>query len=262
MKKILFIVIAVTTAFVACKKDDENGDAGTGIIDYIEKQEFSGGDSIHHNYVISFSYDASSRIAEISETHYIIDKGGKQEPHGKEVMVVTYKGNTASTERSSYYPKEGDWELNYTYNDNFTLDSDGKISQFSQEGKYTSNYEYDNGCLIKINGYDAYSGMNIEWSNGDLVKAGDSDLTYSSKAHPFADTIDITVHALNDWYPAPLYFYAAGLFGKHSAHLVESSGDTNYTYEKDSKGRISKMIHSYTYEGKSHKTLQYVIHYK
>lgn len=254
MKKIYFVVIAVATAFVACNKDNEDEGTASGIIDYIEKQELAGGDFVHHNYVINFSYDASSRIAGITETHYIIGKeGGNQEPHGKEVMVITYQGNNATTERNSYYPKDGSWALSNTENDSFTVDSEGKITQFSQGGDNTSHYVYDNGYLTKIQGHDAYSGMDISWSNGDMIKAGDSEMTYSSEENPFADTIDVTVNALNEWYPSPLYFYAVGLFGKHSAHLIKSAGGSEYSFVKDSKGRITMV---------KHESVQYVIHYK
>lgn len=262
MKKYILTLAAVALALIACKPD--NGDSTTvaGEIDYIEHQFLAGEGAaafVHHNYVLNFNSDASGRIASITETHYIMmdPEQDKPELHSTASLAIKYDGNSGTITRHS----DGS-----DYEDSFVLNEDGTLKEFSQEKNYKSTYTYDNGYLTKIKGHDNYSGMEISWSNGDLVKAGDSEIQYSSDPNPFAGTIDFTVNALNEWYPSPLYFYAAGLFGKHSAHLVKSTGDANYSvtykYVKDSKGRIEKITLSQTYNGVTTVAEQYLIHYK
>lgn len=261
MKKYILTLAAVALALIACKPD--NGDSTTvaGEIDYIEHQIIAGTGAqafVHHNYVLNFTSDASGRITGVAETHYIIfDPGQQPEPHSTASLSITYNGNGGTISRHS----DGT-----DYEDSFVLNSDGTLKEFSQEKNYKSTFTYNNGYITKIQGYDSYSGMDITWSNGDLVKAGDSVIKYSSDPNPFAGTIDFTVSALNEWYPSPLYFYAAGLFGKHSAHLVKSTGEgdyaVTYNYIKDSKGRIEKITLSTTYEGVTTIGEQYLIHYK
>lgn len=260
MKKYILAIAAVALALVACKPDNGDSTTTAGDIDYIEHQTLavSGANAfVHHNYVLNFTSDASGRITGITETHYIIDPGQQPEVNSTASLTIKYDGKSGSISRHS----EG-----ADYEDLFTLNDDGSIKEFIQEKEYKSTYKYENGCLTQILGHDQYSSMEIAWSNGDLVKAGDSAIQYSSDANPFAGTIDFTVSALNDWYPSPLYFYAAGLFGKHSAHLVESTGEgdyaVKYNYYKDSKGRIEKITLSTTYEGETTVGEQYLIHYK
>lgn len=262
MKKYILTLIAVAMALVACKPD--NGDSATeaGEIDYIEHQFLAGEGAaafVHHNYVLNFNSDASGRIVSITETHYIMMDQDQDKPelHSTASLAIKYKDNSGTITRHS----DG-----ADYEDLFVLNDDGSIKEFIQEKEYKSTYKYDNGYLTQILGHDNYSGMDITWSNGDLVKAGSSEIQYSSDPNPFAGTIDFTVSALNEWYPSPLYFYAAGLFGKHSAHLVKSTGDENYTttydYHKDKKGRIEKITLSTSYNGETTIGEQYLIHYK
>ncbi|MBQ6437008.1 MAG: hypothetical protein IJK20_00950 [Bacteroidales bacterium] len=259
MKKNLSL-LCIAMAAIACGNDGPEGTV-TGDIDYIEIQQLAGSGAdafVHHNYVLNLSNDASGRINGITETHYIIfDPGAKPELHSTESLTITYNGTSGTIARHC----DGT-----DYEDSFVLDDAGNLKEFSQEKSYKSTYKYDNGYLVKIQGYDNYSGMDISWSGGDLVKAGDTELTYSSDPNPFADTFDLTVRPLNEWYPSPLYFYAAGFFGKHSAHLVKTIGEgdyaVTYNYFKDSKGRIEKITVSSTYEGVTSIEEQYLIHYK
>ena len=261
MKKYILAIAAVALALVACKPDNGDSTTTAGDIDYIEHQimEGSGAEAfVHHNYVLNFTSDASGRVTGISEAHYIAFNPGEQaEPHSTASLTISYNGKSGTISRHS----EGS-----DYEDSFVLNDDGTIKEFSQEKEYKSTYKYENGCLTQILGHDQSSSMEIAWSNGDLVKVGYSEIQYSSDANPFAGTIDFTVSALNDWYPSPLYFYAAGLFGKHSAHLVKSTGDANdsftYKYFKDSKGRIEKITLSTTEENVTTVGEQYIIHYK
>ena len=261
MKKYIFTITAVALALIACKPDNGDETAVAGEIDFIEHQIMTGTGAeafVHHNYVLNFTSDASGRVTGISEAHYIaFNPGEKAEPHSTQSLTITYKGYSGTISRHS----EGT-----DYEDSFVLNDDGTIKEFSQEKEYTSTYTYNNGYLTKIQGHDSYSGMEITWSNGDLVKAGDSTIQYSSDPNPFAGSVDFTVNALNVWYPSPLYFYAAGLFGKHSAHLVKSTGEgeyaTTYNYFKDNKGRIEKITLSQTSKGVTTVAEQYLIHYK
>lgn len=261
MKKYILAIAAATLALVACKPDNGDSTVNAGEIDYIEHQILAGSGAeafVHHNYVLNFTSDASGRVTSISEAHYIaFNPGEKAEPHSTQSLTITYKGNSGTIARHS----DGS-----DYEDSFVLNSDGTLKEFSQEKNYTSTYTYNNGYLTQIKGHDSYSGMDISWSNGDLVKAGSSEIQYSSDPNPFAGTVDFTVNALNEWYPSPLYFYAAGLFGKHSAHLVKSTGEgeyaTTYNYIKDSKGRIEKITLSQTNRGVTTVAEQYLIHYK
>ena len=261
MKKYILTIAAAALALIACKPDNGDGTAVAGEIDYIERQIMAGSGAeafVHHNYVLNFTSDASGRVTGISEAHYIAFNPGEQaEPHSTASLSITYSSNGGTIARHS----DGS-----DYEDSFVLNSDGTLKEFSQEKKYTSTYTYNNGYITKIQGYDSYSGMDITWNNGDLVKAGDSAIQYSSDPNPFAGTIDFTASAMNEWYPSPLYFYAVGLFGKHSAHLVKSTGSGDYAvkyeYFKDSKGRIEKITLSSTYEGVVTIGEQYLIHYK
>ena len=261
MKKYFLTIAAVALALIACKPENEDSTIVAGEIDFIERQIMAGSGAeafVHHNYVLNFTSDASGRVTGITETHYIIFSPGEQaEPHSTQSLTITYKGNSGTIARHS----EGS-----DYEDSFVLNGDGTIKEFSQEKNYTSTYTYNDGYLTKIKGHDNYSGMDITWSNGDLVKAGSSEIQYSSDPNPFAGTVDFTVNALNEWYPSPLYFYAAGLFGKHSAHLVKSTGEgeyaTTYNYFKDNKGRIEKITLSQTSKGVTTVAEQYLIHYK
>ena len=261
MKKYILALAAATLALVACKPDNGDSTVNAGEIDYIEHQILAGSGAeafVHHNYVLNFTSDASGKITGISEAHYIIfDPGQKPEAHSTASLTINYNGQSGTISRHS----DGS-----DYEDLFVLNDDGSIKEFIQEKEYKSTYKYDNGYLTQILGHDQYSGMEITWSNGDLVKAGYSEIKYSSDPNPFAGTIDFTVSALNEWYPSPLYFYAAGLFGKHSAHLVKSTGDENYTttydYHKDKKGRIEKITLSTSYNGETTIGEQYLIHYK
>ena len=261
MKKYILTIAAAALALIACKPDNGDGTAVAGEIDYIERQIMAGSGAeafVHHNYVLNFTSDASGRVTGISEAHYIAFNPGEQaEPHSTASLTISYNGKSGTISRHS----EGS-----DYEDSFVLNDDGTIKEFSQQKQYTSTYTYNNGYLTKIKGHDDYSGMDISWSNGDLVKAGSSEIQYSSDPNPFAGTVDVTVNALNEWYPSPLYFYAAGLFGKHSAHLVKSTGSGDYAvkyeYFKDSKGRIEKITLSQTNRGVTTIGEQYLIHYK
>ena len=260
MKQYGLILAVGALALIACSPENGNSNTESGEIEQIEYQILDGG-SVHHNYVLNFTRDASGRISGITETHYILSEGEKQaEPHSTSSLTITYDDKIDNLGTIARHSDGSDYE------DSFVLNDDGTIKEFSQEKNYKSTFVYDNGYLTKILGYDNYSGMDITWSNGDMVKADYSDIQYSTDPNPFANSIDFTVRALNEWYPSPLFFYAAGFFGKRTAHLFKSISDENdtfnYDYIKDKKGRIEKITLSMTSEGVSFVREQYVIHYK
>ena len=91
--------------------------------------------------------------------------------------------------------------------------------------------------------------------------------TYYDEANTLAGGIDFTIFNLNEWFYHPLYFYASGMLGKHTKHLVktetgENNDVTTFTYDKDSNGRIKSITLTMSYESMSYPFCRYVMTYE
>lgn len=238
MKK-LFLLMALfaTTAFVACSKDDENGEGyNTSIVNRIIQQNEDG-----TTLIWEFDYDNQGRITKISSDDF--------------TSLFSYAtGEVEITER--YDGKD------YVYS--ATLNGQGYIATLNDIDGSTSYYSYDkNGYLSTLTWGDD-GNLQCIWNNGDLILehvtgSDPRDFTYEYTNYPAKQNIDIFAFVYGYCHvDDPVFIGAVGLVGRKNAHLIKSADSYisfSYEYELDGNGNPTKVIMSSERETKTYKIL-------
>ena len=270
MKKLFISIAAIAFCLSACDKNglDDGTVATDGVIDYIEFLRYDEGEEAgaHSKIVYTPTFDNQGRLVKALEQWYFADhETGELAANQYYQTTISYDDakHTAHYERGnghwSYDEKNPGWTgVEVSESETVSLNDNGHITSF-REGKDTFTYK---GEYLDV--YDSdptndywWNNTTYIWEDGDLQKMhrknhreeGDIYVfTYTKDLNPFGN-YDIFSTATGEWIDGDTPLWAAGLFGKHSKHLVatEKAGDVDdptvitYTYKKDSKGRISEV---------------------
>lgn len=277
----LAALAALTVFAVACDKDEneDNDNGGNGknsaakivSVDQEILSEMEGKVEVHQIYRMEFKRDAQDRISEITTTQIMSDyQTGEPVKNqgwsgsfaysgsGAKLTVRNYGYSDNVRDNEDYEVEEYDLEFN----------GNGYITKISMGGELWSGFTYDSdGQMTKINGTDEYSSCDFTWKGGDMISTNWTTYTYNDETNTLAGGIDFTMFNLNEWFYHPLYFYACGMLGKHTKHLVktetgENNDVTTFTYEKDGKGRIKSILLTMSYDGMSYPFCRYVMTYE
>ena len=248
MKKILITCLALAglaTLISSCEKNNPAVNSDLVSVFFGIKN----GNNIHFGDEYAPTYDSKGRFAKISCKGYseFVNPDG---PSSTAEDTFTYdeaKRKASISEKWKSYD-EGSKKLKDQPSRSFTMtfDEDWKV--------LTCNYQdadlvftYDGDYLATARNTNYEKADKATWEDGDLVRydySGGShyEITYGTEKNELG--IDFTLDFINT-------IYALGLAGKHSAHLPVSikqvfSADSvinyKFTYEKDSKGRITRVL--------------------
>ncbi len=222
MKKILLMAFTATVMLGACKKSDDSSkeELCTTISSY--SGLFGNPNASSSNASFNLTYDSQGRL--VSES----GSGRNQ--------VLTYETSTIKVKTT---------EENVTSNDTYTLDGNNRIIKSEGDG-LTGNrtYKYDsNGYLSEIENEQGGT-TKYTWSNGNLLKREGFDtgssVAYETTTYSYYDDIATQVSLVIEQSESmnPLVF---NYYGKTSKNLLKSENNTSYKYDKDTKGRVTKV---------------------
>ena len=266
MKKLILTIAAIAFCLTACNKEDKDNTAVSGVIDHIEFLRYDEGEAAgaHSKVVYIPTFDAQGRLIRSVEQWYFADHETGAMAANQYYQTDIIYDDVKHTIR--YENGGGFWDYGATTpgwsvveigesetmpcNDNGFITSWRKDTYtLAYKGDYLDVFESDLG-----NDY-WWNKTTYIWEDGDLQKMhrknnreeGDIYVfTYTKDLNPFGN-YDIFSSATGEWIDGDLPLWAAGLFGKHSKHLIstEKSADSDwvisYTYKKDSKGRVVEI---------------------
>lgn len=238
------MVACAAVILSSCSKDDKNDSSP----DKAKKR------------IVRVIYKDNSKTPSSQDISYQYDKEGKL------IKTVDIYNGSPSTETFSYSANKIASILidtkNITYNIDYLLDSNGRITQYSQEGdetSYSETYTYDNnGYVQSVQPQDDDYCLNFLWGNGNLMNVSGKgkkwEFVYNSD--PCPSNIDITSW-LSFWPFWPEARFVMFNRGKISKNLLSSVkwigyespvsdkifriGECSYQYEFDSDGYPSKI---------------------
>ena len=228
-----FIVAAMT--FSACVEADENEGGENG-------NNGKGGDNPSNPAVRLLSSLYDSRFGEDTYT-YTYDSQNR--------MTTITKNN--GTAYKVTYPSANTVVydmVNNTYT--LTLNSDGRVIKWQDNGTMTQAYEYDNGYFKKhtvtavgiVTQTDSYiwSGNNVDVRDRDaLAGKSKTTFTYATTSNKTSNIAPWSVTSYGSWY------IPADCWGKRTQYLVSTekqdnpSVTTTYRYETDKDGYVTKV---------------------
>ena len=149
------MVACAAVILSSCSKDDKNDSSP----DKAKKR------------IVRVIYKDNSKTPSSQDISYQYDKEGKL------IKTVDIYNGSPSTETFSYSANKIASILidtkNITYNIDYLLDSNGRITQYSQEGdetSYSETYTYDNnGYVQSVQPQDDDYCLNFLWGNGNLM---------------------------------------------------------------------------------------------
>ncbi|MBX3163341.1 MAG: hypothetical protein KF900_02580 [Bacteroidetes bacterium] len=230
MKKLIYMTIAATLVFAACKKDNKtspnniNNNGGNN----------NGGNTVSNKvktitYSSSMTYSLSYNAGLLSK----VESSGSTSNYiwNTEALTITDVDSTGTILATSSCPRNSAGYVvsvsfsgvsNY-YTESYTYDSENRITQVTQ-GSSTMNYSWSGGNLVSVvnlsgSGTIAYSYTYEYLSDKDNRDMGLKYLPNGNAYFPFGN-------------------------GYSSVNLVKSikysglSYPTKYTYQKDGNGRV------------------------
>jgi len=151
-----------------------------------------------------------------------------------------------------------------------TLNSDGRVIHWEDNGTMTQTYEYDNGYFKKhivtavgiVTQTDSYiwSGSNVDARNREaLTSKSKTTFTYTTISNKTSNIAPWSVTSYGSWY------IPADFWGKRTQNLMSSEKQDNpsvtitYRYETDKDGYVTKV---YSKENNSAEKLLFEVKYK
>lgn len=226
----IYLILMLCVGFMSCSDDDEGGGGGgnAGVfgttITITEDDETA---------ECKISYDSQGRVSKIVSKWY--DEYGNIEE--SETTTYTYSTDEITVVETSLEDDERDTETTV-----YELDNRGLIcaSYESYDSDY-EYYEYDDKKRLISYGDPSY--MNpVRWE-GENIK---TEYTYHTGYDYYTNKPDEKglnglEYGFTDEYGV---LYMQGYFGKKSANLLKSDGNTSYTYTWDG-GKVKTMSGTY-----------------
>jgi hypothetical protein len=228
MKKIILSVTVLAMVFVGCKKEEtkpttsSSVNSNTRIISEID-YNFDQSGKVTDSTVNTASYDANGRI---------ISQISKYNNNSIYSSSINYSSSSMLTVNESYKGVD----TSFTNKRFYFLDTKGLVYKYCTEGKKdTTNFYYSPDGFLKYDNKDEV----VEVVNGNVVKEGNTTYEY------YLDKTNTTGNA----------YRGINFLGNESKNLVKKEKYTYdnmggssfteeylYTYEFDSKNRVSKSI--------------------
>lgn len=218
------LMMALCVSFTACSEDDDEGGPGGGngnghwgsSVQWVDDEGDSGNST--------FTYDNQGRIIKIVDIEAEYD----------EEWITTY---FYETDKITQIEKEtgDDWYYKTVYylnNKGLIVSSKSEEHMSSGQIYYDTNeyFEYDeqNKLIRRGREYDnTIDWKDVIWENENIVSDSYSTniISYTNKAD--VRGINGMTYGFTDAYS---FLYASGYWGKKSANLIESDGESTYSY--------------------------------
>lgn len=217
-----YLMLALCVGFISCSEDDDEGNGGgsggsLGSTITITVDDETG--------EVKISYDKQGRVSKIVEKWY--DEYGDLD----ESETVTY---TYSSDKIIVVETEQEDGERVSSTSVYNLNSKGLISSYIEDYdlgyEYIEYYEYDNRNRLIAYGSSSYMNT-VQWDGENI----ESEYEYHSGYDYYANKLDEKglngfEYGFTDDYGV---LYMQGYFGKKSANLLKSDGNTSYTYTWD-----------------------------
>lgn len=238
-------------AFVACSDDDDNGPAfskdGKRLVRSIT---YDGWEAEGEKGVYYFKYNGEGQMIRVElRTTYASDEDERTYTD-TEYYTYSLSGNKLTAKyvyNDSEYPEDSEHEEGV-----FTLNEDG----FVAEGEIRNDYEYaensyayrcfynDDRQLIRTECPAHNATQEYFWENGNYVRIR-SGLVFTYTYYDIENKTNIDfgsiLYGTEGLGDDDLYLNIAGYLGKTSRNLLKSTDYTQYSYEFDEEGYVTKV---------------------